>query len=78
MFVIFIFIVGLDLSLNESEPNMTVTEEEIMSVTSLPSLLKPGILYFRINCKLFKMYNIKSVECLHNMCYSLHICLFYI
>ncbi|KAI2662449.1 Aggrecan core protein [Labeo rohita] len=33
--------VGLDLSLNESEPNMTVTEEEIMSVTSLPSLLKP-------------------------------------
>ncbi|XP_043101449.1 aggrecan core protein isoform X2 [Puntigrus tetrazona] len=33
--------VDLDLSLNESEPNMTVTEENIVSVTSLPALLKP-------------------------------------
>ncbi|XP_016367445.1 aggrecan core protein-like [Sinocyclocheilus rhinocerous] len=33
--------VDLDLSLNESEPNMTVTEEKIVSVTSLPALLKP-------------------------------------
>ncbi|KAL1271054.1 hypothetical protein QQF64_030070, partial [Cirrhinus molitorella] len=31
----------LDLSLNESEPNMTVTEEQIVSVTFLPALLKP-------------------------------------
>ncbi|XP_016396512.1 aggrecan core protein-like [Sinocyclocheilus rhinocerous] len=33
--------VDLDLSLNESETNMTVTEEKIVSVTSLPALLKP-------------------------------------
>lgn len=45
----FLYIVDLDQSLNESEPNMTVTEENIVSVTSLPALLKPGnILYLRI------------------------------
>ncbi|KAF4110871.1 aggrecan core protein isoform X3 [Onychostoma macrolepis] len=33
--------VDLDLSLNESETNMTVTEEKIVSVTFLPALLKP-------------------------------------
>ncbi|XP_016117637.1 aggrecan core protein-like [Sinocyclocheilus grahami] len=33
--------VDLDLSLNESETNMTVTEEKIVSMTSLPALLKP-------------------------------------
>ncbi|XP_026123716.1 aggrecan core protein isoform X2 [Carassius auratus] len=35
--------VDLDLSLNESETNMTVTEDKIVSVTSLPALLKPGV-----------------------------------
>ncbi len=38
----FIHIVDMDLSLNESETNMMVTEEKIVSVTSLPALLKPG------------------------------------
>ncbi len=42
IFVFFIHIVDMDLSLNESETNMMVTEEKIVSVTSLPALLKPG------------------------------------
>ncbi|XP_051557777.1 aggrecan core protein isoform X2 [Myxocyprinus asiaticus] len=31
----------LDLSLNESEPNITITEEQIVNITSFPSLLRP-------------------------------------
>ncbi len=42
----------LDLSLNESETNMTVTEEKIVSVTSLHAILKHGnILELRIHMR---------------------------
>lgn len=43
----FLCIVDLDLFLNESEPNITVTEETV-NVESVPDLLSPGnILYFK-------------------------------
>ncbi|XP_051510327.1 aggrecan core protein-like isoform X2 [Myxocyprinus asiaticus] len=35
------FKVHLDMSLNESEPNLTVTEEVIVNITSFPSLFRP-------------------------------------
>ncbi|XP_052006021.1 aggrecan core protein-like isoform X2 [Xyrauchen texanus] len=39
----------LDMSLNESEPNITVTEEQIVNITTFPSLLRPGSGSSRIN-----------------------------
>lgn len=66
--------VDLDLSLNESEPNRTVTEE-IVNVDSIPDLLSPGnIVHLIIQHLLFVLLKAQNVcfKCslhtLHSLC----------